>query len=111
MVAAALGAAAAVSAAAKAADAVRLSLGLSALVSALTVLLLTWREQRLSTSWIRDYLRYAQIEPAEVVATAGHHVNAVAGRDDLCRLIIDDIAERRRRGPQVVLGDVGSGKT
>jgi|HubBroStandDraft_4_1064222.scaffolds.fasta_scaffold10208_1 hypothetical protein len=58
----------------------------------------------------RRYRTKAQYESRELVPTAGAIIDQVVGRDELCKAVMADLHERRRR-PHVIVGGVGSGKT
>ncbi len=59
----------------------------------------------------RRYVVEAHNRPTELVETAGSIVGTVVGRDDLCDVIQDDLRDRDRRRPHVIVGGVGVGKT
>lgn len=59
----------------------------------------------------RRYLRYARKQPKELVPTAGTIIGRVVGRDQLCRVVMEDLRVRRSRRPHVLVGGVGTGKT
>jgi hypothetical protein len=58
----------------------------------------------------RRYRAKAQYESRELVPTAGAIIDQVVGRDELCKAVMADLHDRRRR-PHVIVGGVGSGKT
>jgi hypothetical protein len=58
----------------------------------------------------RRYRTKAQYESRELVPTAGAIIDQVVGRDELCKAVMADLHDRRRR-PHVIVGGVGSGKT
>lgn len=68
---------------------------------------LLWRLGRLR----RHYLRTARRRPRELVPTAGTIIGKIVGRDQLCRVIMEDLRVRRTRRPHVLVGGVGTGKT
>jgi hypothetical protein len=59
----------------------------------------------------RPVVRAARENPHEIVQTAGSIIGEVVGRDQLCRVIVDDLHDRNSRLPNVVIGGVGTGKT
>jgi hypothetical protein len=59
----------------------------------------------------RPYRRRARENPHEVVQTAGRIIGDVVGRDQLCRVLIEDLKDSAARRPHVVVGGVGTGKT
>jgi hypothetical protein len=59
----------------------------------------------------RPYERRARERPSEVVNTAGRIIGEVVGRDELCKVLIEDLRQPATRRPQVVVGGVGTGKT
>ena len=65
-----------------------------------------WRLFRL----LRWYRARARTGSRELVATAGAILDEVVGRDELCKVVIADLHERRTR-PHVLVGGVGAGKT
>jgi hypothetical protein len=59
----------------------------------------------------RPYVRRALEKPLDVVQTAGGIIGGVVGRDDLCRVMMQDLFDPSTRRPHVVVGGVGAGKT
>jgi hypothetical protein len=59
---------------------------------------------------VRWYRVRARTGSRELVPTAGTILDEVVGRDELCKVVIADLHERRRR-PHVLVGGVGTGKT
>jgi NACHT domain len=57
------------------------------------------------------YVQRAQKKPLEVVQTAGRIIDEVVGRDQLCRVMMQDLFDPGTRRPHVVVGGVGAGKT
>ena len=57
------------------------------------------------------YRARARSESRELVPTAGTISDEVVGRDDLCRVVMKDLHDRRNRRPHVLVGGVGTGKT
>jgi hypothetical protein len=57
------------------------------------------------------YMRKARERPLELVQTAGTIIDKVVGRDELCRVMMQDLSDRDTRRPHVVVGGVGTGKT
>jgi hypothetical protein len=56
-------------------------------------------------------VRKAKRRPQDLVQTAARNVGTVVGRDELCRVIMEDIRSREFRRPHLVVGGVGTGKT
>lgn len=59
---------------------------------------------------LRWYRIKARTGSRELVPTAGAILDEVIGRDELCKVVMADLHERRTR-PHVVVGGVGAGKT
>jgi hypothetical protein len=59
----------------------------------------------------RAYLRDARRRPRDLVPTAGTIIGKVIGRDQLCRVVMEDLRVPRTRRPHVLVGGVGTGKT
>jgi len=59
---------------------------------------------------LRQYRARARTESRELVPTAGTILDEVVGRDELCKVVMADLHERRTR-PHVLVGGVGAGKT
>jgi hypothetical protein len=57
-----------------------------------------------------DYVEKARDESRELVPTAGTIIGPIVGRDELCQLLVASLHERHGR-PQVLIGDIGTGKT
>ena len=80
------------------------------LASGMLVVLATsfvlWRLFRLQ----RRYRARARNESRELVPTAGTILDQVVGRDELCKVVMADLHDRRAR-PHIVVGGVGTGKT
>ena len=49
--------------------------------------------------------------PQLLAETATPGTGAIVGRDELCRVIMEDIRSREIRRPHLVVGSVGTGKT
>jgi hypothetical protein len=49
--------------------------------------------------------------PQDLVQTATRNIGTIVGRDELCRVIMEDIRSRKIRRPHLVVGGVGTGKT
>lgn len=49
-------------------------------------------------------------DPAKLVPTATR-MGEVVGREAICEIIEEDLRSRKRRRPQIIVGDVGEGKT
>ncbi|HEY6275145.1 MAG TPA: NACHT domain-containing protein [Streptosporangiaceae bacterium] len=78
----------------------------SGLLIALASFFLLWRFFGL----VRQYRVRATTESRELVPTAGSILDEVVGRDELCKVVMADLRERRMR-PHVLVGGVGTGKT
>jgi hypothetical protein len=78
----------------------------SVLLLAVASSLVLWRLFRL----LRWYRVRARTGSRELVATAGAILDEVVGRDELCKVVMADLHERRTR-PHVLVGGVGTGKT
>jgi hypothetical protein len=62
--------------------------------------------------WITaDYFRRARTTPEVLVPTAGSILGAIIGRDELCRMLIDNLRDPDTARPNVIVGGVGAGKT
>jgi hypothetical protein len=59
----------------------------------------------------KGYRRKARKHPRDLVPTAGRILERVVGRDELCYVIMDNVAERRSRQAFLIVGSVGAGKT
>jgi hypothetical protein len=55
--------------------------------------------------------RRAKRHPQDLVQTATRNIGTIVGRDELCRVIMEDIRSREIRRPHLVVGGVGTGKT
>jgi hypothetical protein len=60
---------------------------------------------------IRRYLVEARKRPRNLVPTAGSIAGTIVGRDELCRVIMADLHDRKNRRPHVLIGGMGTGKT
>jgi hypothetical protein len=78
----------------------------SGLLLAIASAFLLWRLYRL----LRRYQVRARSESRELVPTAGAILDQVVGRDELCKVLMVDLRDRRAR-PHVLVGGVGTGKT
>jgi hypothetical protein len=58
----------------------------------------------------RPYVRKARERPLDLVQTAGTIIDEVVGRDQLCRVMMQDLFDVETRRPHVVVGGVGSGQ-
>src|SRR6266568_4950456 len=59
----------------------------------------------------RPVVRKAKRRPQDLVQTAAGSIGTIVGRDELCRVIMEDIRSREIRRPHLVVGGVGTGKT
>jgi hypothetical protein len=78
----------------------------SGVLVALASSFLLWRLFRLQ----RHYRARARNESRELVPTAGTILDQVVGREELCKVVMADLHDRRAR-PHVLVGGVGTGKT
>ena len=53
----------------------------------------------------------AKTNPQGLVQTAAPDISEIVGRDELCRVIMDDIHDPDTRRPHLLVGGVGAGKT
>ncbi len=53
----------------------------------------------------------ATTKPHKLVPTAGSNTGKVVGRDELCKVLIDNVHTGHDRRPQLIVGGVGTGKT
>jgi hypothetical protein len=56
-------------------------------------------------------VKKAKFSPQALVETAAPDVEKVVGRDELCRVIMEDIHHSDTRRPHLLVGGVGAGKT
>lgn len=56
-------------------------------------------------------VRRAKKRPQDLVQTATPNIGTIVGREELCRVIMEDIRSRTIRRPHLVVGGVGTGKT
>src|SRR5215475_8011793 len=78
----------------------------SGLLLAIASAFVLWRLYRL----LGRYQARARNESRELVPTAGTILDQVVGRDELCKVLMADLHDRRTR-PHVLVGGVGTGKT
>jgi hypothetical protein len=78
----------------------------SGLLLAIASAFVLWRLYTL----LRRYQAMARSESRELVPTAGAILDQVVGRDELCKVLMADLHDRRTR-PHVLVGGVGTGKT
>src|SRR5450755_438601 len=78
----------------------------SGLLLAIASAFVLWRLYTL----LRRYQARARSESRELVPTAGAILDQVVGRDELCKVLMADLHDRRTR-PHVLVGGVGTGKT
>jgi hypothetical protein len=72
-----------------------------------SVVFLFWRFWRTD----RRYRARARQHPRDLVPTAGPIFGTIVGRDDLCRVLMEDLRDRDSGRPHVLVGGVGTGKT
>jgi hypothetical protein len=56
-------------------------------------------------------VRRAKTKPQHLVETATPDIGEIVGRDELCRVIMEDIHHSETRRPHLLVGGVGAGKT
>lgn len=56
-------------------------------------------------------VRKAKTKPQQLVETATPDIGEIVGRDELCRVIMEDIHHADTRRPHLLVGGVGAGKT
>jgi len=56
-------------------------------------------------------VKRAKTMPGQLVETATPDTGEIVGRDELCRLIMEDIRQSDTRRPHLLVGGVGAGKT
>ena len=56
-------------------------------------------------------VRKAKTDPEDLVETATPDIGEIVGRDELCRVIMEDIHHSDTRRPHLLVGGVGAGKT
>jgi NACHT domain len=59
----------------------------------------------------KRYRRKARKNPRKLVPTAGSILERVVGRDELCYVIMDNLADLQTRQAFIIVGGVGAGKT
>jgi hypothetical protein len=72
-----------------------------------SVVFLFWRFWRMD----RRYRAKARQHARDLVPTAGPIFGNIVGRDDLCRVLMEDLRDDSSRRPHVLVGGVGTGKT
>jgi len=72
-----------------------------------SVVFLFWRFWRMD----RRYRAKARQHARDLVPTAGPIFGKIVGRDDLCRVLMEDLRDSRSRRPHLLVGGVGTGKT
>jgi hypothetical protein len=72
-----------------------------------SVVFLFWRFWRTD----RRYRARARQHARDLVPTAGPIFGTIVGRDDLCRVLMEDLRDRDSGRPHVLVGGVGTGKT
>jgi hypothetical protein len=72
-----------------------------------SVVFLFWRFWRMD----RRYRTRARQHARDLVPTAGPIFGKIVGRDDLCRVLMEDLRDRDSRRPHILVGGVGTGKT
>jgi hypothetical protein len=72
-----------------------------------SVVFLFWRFWRMD----RRYRAKARQQARDLVPTAGPIFGEIVGRDDLCRVLMEDLHDADTRRPHVLVGGVGTGKT
>ncbi len=72
-----------------------------------SVVFLFWRFWRMD----RRYRAKARQHARNLVPTAGPIFGKIVGRDDLCRVLMEDLRDGGSRRPHILVGGVGTGKT
>jgi hypothetical protein len=72
-----------------------------------SVVFLFWRFWRMD----RRYRAKARQHARDLVPTAGPIFGTIVGRDNLCRVLMEDLRDRGSGRPHVLVGGVGTGKT
>jgi len=76
-------------------------------VAAATAIFLFYRLRRVTSPVVKR----AKTKPQRVVETATPDIGQIVGRDQLCRVIMEDIRDSDTRRPHLLVGGVGAGKT
>ena len=76
-------------------------------VAAASAIFLFYRLRRVTSPVVKR----AKDKPQHVVETATPDIGAIVGRDELCRVIMEDIRHSDNRRPHLLVGGVGAGKT
>jgi molybdopterin-guanine dinucleotide biosynthesis protein len=85
--------------------------GINAAVAALLAFLVSLIGSGQLRSVHRRYVLRARDTPRAVVQSAGSMIGEVVGRDELCRVIMEDLRDPDSRRAHGVVGGVGTGKT
>jgi hypothetical protein len=94
--------------------------GLGISCAALTGFVLPWLSVALATALFlfrrlrkvpKPRRQVALTKPHKLVPTAGSNTGTVVGRDELCKVLIDNVHTGHDRRPQLIVGGVGTGKT
>lgn len=76
-------------------------------VAAASAIFLFFRLRRVTSPVVKR----AKTKPERVVETAPPDIGRIVGRDELCRVIMEDIRDSDTRRPHLLVGGVGAGKT
>lgn len=76
-------------------------------VAAASAIFLFFRLGRVTSPVVKR----AKTKPQRVVETAPPDIGRIVGRDELCRVIMEDIRDSDTRRPHLLVGGVGAGKT
>ena len=76
-------------------------------VAAASAIFLFFRLRRVTSPVVKR----AKTKPQRVVETAPPDIGRIVGRDELCRVIMEDIRDSDTRRPHMLVGGVGAGKT
>ena len=77
------------------------------LVALASAIFLFYRLRRVTSPVVSK----AKFNPQDLVQTAAPDIGEIVGRDELCRVIMDDIHDPDTRRPHLLVGGVGAGKT
>ncbi len=76
-------------------------------VAAASAIFLFYRLRRVTSPVVKK----AKTKPHHLVETATPDIGEIVGRDELCRVIMEDIHHSDTRRPHLLVGGVGAGKT
>lgn len=88
----------------------RIALAAASIASAVALFVISFREQRLPYAYVDAHRRKIEENPAFLFQRVAE-LGGVVGRDDVCKLILSDLEVSAARRPQLVVGELGTGKT